>query len=248
MASAPGSSGCASIASRIPVHRNSGNPLDYGSRVHQSSLDAMIAARDEFLSGRKGRPTRILDIGSQSINGSYRDVLNDPAWTYVGLDMVQGDGVDVVVDQPYRWKEVATNSFDVVVSGQAFEHVEFPWVTMLEIERVLSRDGIAIIIAPSGGEEHRFPFDCWRFYPDGFRALASWADLATLSSTTNWNPPGTYDDDSVSWADSVLVAKAVAVPPHRRVLGNAKRAALRHALGYQASRRRTLPDSTTSLG
>ena len=32
-----------------------------------------------------------------------------------------------------------------------------------------------LIVAPSAGKIHRYPFDCWRFYPDAGLALASYA-------------------------------------------------------------------------
>jgi hypothetical protein len=37
-----------------------------------------------------------------------------------------------------------------VVSGQAFEHIEFIWLTILEIARVLKTNGLAVIIARRG--------------------------------------------------------------------------------------------------
>ena len=35
--------------------------------------------------------------------------------------MVAGNNVDLVVDNPYCWKELSSCSYDVVVSGQALE-------------------------------------------------------------------------------------------------------------------------------
>ena len=39
--------------------------------------------------------------------------------------MAPGKNVQLVPVDPYYWKEVAPGSFDVVISGQAFEHAEF---------------------------------------------------------------------------------------------------------------------------
>ena len=98
-----------------------------------------------------------------------------------GLDMTDGKNVDVVAKDPYKFP-LESNSFDLVISGQAFEHIEFPWLTIREIERVLKPGGFAIIIAPSSGAEHRYPNDCWRFYPDGMRALGKWAKLDCMEA------------------------------------------------------------------
>jgi SAM-dependent methyltransferase len=126
--------------------------------------------------------------------------------------MVEGKNVDVVLKNPYVWKEMATGSVDVFVSGQAFEHIEYFWVTMLEISRVLKPGALCCIIAPSGGYEHRYPVDCWRFYPDGFSSLARFAQLDVLDVYTQWEPKGYEVDDSDNWQDSVLICKKPTFP------------------------------------
>ena len=88
-------------------------------------------------------------------------------WEYSGLDVEKGPNVDIVVENPYDW-EIPDSSYDVVISGQAFEHIEFFWLTFLEMARVLKPQGLIILIAPSRGPQHRYPVDCWRFYPDGY--------------------------------------------------------------------------------
>lgn len=77
---------------------------------------------------------------------------------------------------------------------------------MLEISRVLKPGGLACIIVPSGGPEHRYPLDCWRFYPDGMRALANFGRLLVEDVRTQWE--GFNDPEgSDLWRDSVLVAR-----------------------------------------
>lgn len=187
----------------------------------------------EDLGDRRGQPLRVLDVGSMDVNGSYRQFFDDPAWSYTGLDMEAGNGVDVVLPQPYDWSAVASGSFDVVISGQAFEHIEFPWVTILEVARVLRPGGLLCLIVPSGGYEHRYPVDCWRYYPDGIRALARWADLDVVRADTAWEPAGEYTDDSAQWADTVLVARKRA----GGAVHQAKSEILRRMSRFQANRR-----------
>jgi SAM-dependent methyltransferase len=162
--------------------------------------------RERYLEQHIAQPLRILDVGSQDVNGTYKPFFEVPRWTYVGADMAPGKNVDVVLDTPYRWRQFPGESFDVVVSGQAFEHVEFFWITILEIGRILKPHGICCIIAPAGGFEHRYPVDCWRFYRDGFRALAKWARLEVLEATTQWQNDH-HEDGSDLWQDSVLIAR-----------------------------------------
>lgn len=170
--------------------------------MHDSSYEKMTLFVDCYLNSFRGQPLQILDFGSQVVdsqNLSYRSVLDDPAWTYRGLDIEAGDNVNVVVDDPYDWSEIESNTIDLVVSGQAFEHVEYFWASMFEIIRVLKPGGVATIIAPAGGFEHRYPVDCWRFYRDGFDALARYVGCEVLESFTDWY--------NLPWEDSILVAR-----------------------------------------
>lgn len=173
--------------------------------MHQSSYEKMKKFVDNYLDGDK--TYKILDIGSQDVNGSYKPLFENPLWEYHGLDMEAGKNVDIVLSDIYHWKEIKSNSYDIVISGQAFEHIEFIWVSMLEVTRILKTDGICCIIAPSGGYEHSWPIDCWRIYPDGFKALAKYASLKTLEVYTQWEPLNYQNDDSDVWQDSVLIAQ-----------------------------------------
>ena len=205
--------------------------------MHQSSMEAMGRFLTDHLDDQRGQPLAILDVGSMDVNGSYRTLFDDPAWTYTGIDAAAGDGVDLVLADPYDWADLADESFDVVISGQVFEHIEFPWVTILEVARVLRPGGLVCIIVPAGGYEHRYPVDCWRYYPDGARALAHWADLDVLVAETSWTPTGEYTDDSAGWQDTVLVARKRDGRP--RPASRTKTAVLRRITGFQAHRHQT---------
>ncbi|MDY6971269.1 MAG: methyltransferase domain-containing protein [Thermodesulfobacteriota bacterium] len=175
--------------------------------MHQSSMDKMLSFRKRYLGGKENEPLVVLDLGSLDINGSYRRYFDFSPWTYLGVDMAPGKNVDVILENPYRWRQIRSGSVDVVISGQAFEHIELFWVAMLEITRVLRHGGLCCIIAPSGGREHRYPVDCWRFYPDGFSALARFAGLSLLEVSTQWEPDPKYTDDSNEWQDTTLVCE-----------------------------------------
>ncbi|UCU98573.1 methyltransferase domain-containing protein [Acidovorax radicis] len=114
----------------------------------------------------------VLDIGSQDVNGSLR-ALASPGMNYVGLDFAAGPGVDLVLDDPYHLP-LADGSVDAVVSSSCFEHIEMFWLMFNEVLRVLKPEGLFYLNAPSNGEFHRYPADCWRFYPDAGEALVRW--------------------------------------------------------------------------
>lgn len=175
--------------------------------MHQSSFENMQNFKEKYLKSFEDKPLVIFDLGSFDVNGSYREIFDHPGWQYKGLDVEAGKNVDIVLKNNYHWKEIDSDSTDVLVSGQAFEHIEFFWITMLEIARILKPGGLCCIVAPSGGYEHRYPVDCWRFYPDGFSAMARFAKLKVID-VFNQNFQGDQNSDKKDiWKDSVLVCQ-----------------------------------------
>ncbi len=190
--------------------------------MHKSSYDKVSDFRQRFLSGKEHEPLRIVDVGSQDVNGSYRPIFDAPAWQYTGVDLAPGRNVDVVLRHPYRWSELPSGSADILISGQAFEHISQPWAAILEVARVLAPGGICCIVAPSSGPEHRYPVDCWRIYPDGFVALAALAELEVCEAVTQWQDAG-YTDGSDTWHDSMLIARRPHLSAFNTLKADAKR-------------------------
>jgi SAM-dependent methyltransferase len=164
---------------------------------------------------RKGRHYRVVDLGSRISTGqeaTHRDLLADYDCTITGVDILAGRNVDVVMKQPYRLP-LKSNSADLVISGQAFEHIPFFWATFLEMARVLAPGGLIFLTAPSRGNVHDV-HDCWRYYPDGMRSLAAFARLKCKEAHTDLPPtkPGSVrldyaaiDDVNYYWGDTVGV-------------------------------------------
>jgi len=150
---------------------------------------------------------RVLDVGSYDMNGSYKRFF-DERFLYTGLDMVAGPNVDVVPKHIYKWPEIESNSFDVVVSGQTLEHTEFFWVTVAEMARVLRNDGLMCIIVPRSQGFHRHPVDCYRFDTDGMIALARYCNMLPLHASMNLAPEGAPLDWFIEgFGDAMLVAR-----------------------------------------
>lgn len=168
--------------------------------MHVSSLEHVERLVGKYLADKTA--IKIIDIGSYDVNGSYKQFFSRPGWQYLGVDVAPGPNVDVALTSPYRLP-FASHSVNVIVSGQAFEHIEFFWLTWLEMARVLKPGGLIFLLAPSRGYEHRHPQDCWRFYPDSYHALAKYADLDLLEVHTDWEPHA--DPDSAPWGDTVGV-------------------------------------------
>ena len=114
----------------------------------------------------------IVDIGSQDVNGSLKSVAPKNN-QYIGVDFEEAKGVDIVITDPYSLP-FENESVDVVVSSSCFEHSEFFWLLFNEALRILKPTGLLFINVPSNGAFHRYPVDCWRFYPDSGMALQNW--------------------------------------------------------------------------
>lgn len=146
-------------------------------------------------------PSLVVDLGAQDVNGSLRSCA-PASCRYLGVDFVAGRGVDIALDDPYCLP-FADGSIDAVVSSSCFEHIEFFWLMFNEVLRVLKPSGLFYLNAPSNGDYHRYPVDCWRFYPDAGEALARWGrrigfPCTVLESFT------AYQDQDI-WNDSVVV-------------------------------------------
>jgi len=182
--------------------------------MHVSSLENMTKCRERFFDGTtlaEQAEVTVLDIGGADVNGSYRRLFVAPNVRYLAADLTKGPRVDIVLEDPYKLP-LPDASVDVVLSGQTFEHSEFFWLAFSEMVRVTTATGLIFLIAPSAGPIHRFPVDCYRFYPDSFRALARYAGCHLLD---------VWHDERGPWQDVVGVfsksptapAKNSPVPP-----------------------------------
>lgn len=107
------------------------------------------------------------------VNGTLRPYA-PPQISYVGADIAPGPGVTLVLADPHR-VPITEGIFHIAVSTSCLEHDDMFWLTFAEMVRVVRSDGFIYLSAPSNGEVHRHPADCWRFYPDAGKALAKWA-------------------------------------------------------------------------
>lgn len=148
--------------------------------MHANSLNIMSNFIKKYL---RDRNLKILDLGSRIVEGqqdigSYRQLFTNEKWKYIGADTQAGNNVDVVI-KSYEFP-FTEETFDIIISGQTIEHIEYPWIWINEVTRVLKKGGLCCIIAPAVIHEHKYPIDTYRYYPDGMIALAKWANLKVL--------------------------------------------------------------------
>ena len=95
--------------------------------------------------------SKVLEIGSLDINGSIRDFYAD--CEYIGIDVGEGKGVDVVCEgQKY---DAPANSFHQVVSCEVMEHNPHWRETFENMIRVCRPAGLVVMTCASTGRpEH----------------------------------------------------------------------------------------------
>jgi len=117
-------------------------------------------------------PGPILEIGSFQVPGQEEIGNLRPYFagqTYLGVDMREGPGVDLVADveslpQP-------TGAVGTVLALSTFEHVPHFWRGFQEVRRVLRPGGALLVASPFYFHIHSYPSDYWRFTPGALKLL-----------------------------------------------------------------------------
>lgn len=136
---------------------------------HGTCLDFIrtsLAAED--IAGR-----RVLEVGSFDVNGSPRPVVEAyrPA-SYLGIDIVDGPGVDKICPAERIVEEFGPDSFDVIISTEMMEHVRDWRLILSNMKRSLAPDGLLVVTTRSFGfPQHDYPGDYWRYELSDMRIL-----------------------------------------------------------------------------
>src|SRR2546426_1965120 len=116
---------------------------------------------------------RILEVGSRSVNGSLRQIVESLMPNeYTGVDLEPGPGVDMICGVERVVKTFGQASFDVVISTELLEHV-LDWRSAISnIKMVCRRDGLIVLTTRSVGfHYHGYPNDFWRYGPEDIQFI-----------------------------------------------------------------------------
>jgi SAM-dependent methyltransferase len=135
-----------------------------------ASNAGFLEMRSDFVDAVNAQKGRVLEIGSRARSGnSYRGWFS-AAREYVGVDVTDGPGVDIVADAHELSRHV-TGTFDFAFSLAVFEHLLMPWKVALELNKVLRTGGRAMIISHAGFPLHEEPWDFFRFSREAWQGL-----------------------------------------------------------------------------
>lgn len=107
------------------------------------------------------RILNVLDVGGSRFLKSIDVKLNITRTTNPGIDIHRTGFPE--------------NQFDAVVADQVLEHLIYPPLAMIEINRILKPGGLAVLTTVAYNPLHEHPtfHDFWRFLPDGLRVLSA---------------------------------------------------------------------------
>jgi 2-polyprenyl-3-methyl-5-hydroxy-6-metoxy-1,4-benzoquinol methylase len=118
---------------------------------------------------------RIIDIGSYDTNGSLRPLVESyyPA-EYIGVDIAEGPGVDMICKAEDILDRFGKESFDVVISTELLEHI-LDWRDATHnIKNICKAAGIILITTRSYGcPYHGHPYDFWRYELEDMKHIFS---------------------------------------------------------------------------
>jgi SAM-dependent methyltransferase len=137
----------------------------------------------------------VLEIGSYQVNdnGSLRSILS--GCSYTGVDLVEGPGVDIVASG--HEINLTSDSFDVTLSAECFEHNPLWRETFVNMYRMTKPGGVLIITCASRGRvEHGTARSVTPHYSPGTTAVGwdYYMNLAQDDFERAFNISGMFSD------------------------------------------------------
>ncbi len=117
----------------------------------------------------------ILEVGSHDYGNTQNVRELFDGQTYVGLDMIDGPGVDIALDltRPFDEIDAALDGrrFGTILCFSVMEHCDQPFAMAENMTRLLADDGVLVLSVPFAWKFHGYPSDYWRFTHEGIKKL-----------------------------------------------------------------------------
>ncbi len=129
---------------------------------------------------------RVIEVGSYDVNGGLRSYVESlkPS-EYIGVDIKEGPGVDVVCRAEDLTKRFGDESFDVVISTELLEHIKDWRKVISNLKNISKKGGIILITTRSiGAPYHAYPYDFWRYEPEDMMKIFADCEIIALEKDT----------------------------------------------------------------
>lgn len=137
----------------------------------------------------------VLELGSRWAHGGVPQTLFTGEHAYTGIDMLEGQGVDLVMNFHDLQTVFKAHSVDTVLCLETLEHDDRFWLTLEQVARVLKRGGHFVLSVPTEGYlwYHPYPQDYYRFTRDAFTEVLMDPSLYELLDIQEGNTDGRID-------------------------------------------------------
>lgn len=125
---------------------------------------------------------RVIEVGSYETNGSLRSLVESyhPS-EYIGVDIAEGPGVDVIGKAEDILDRFGKESFDIVISTELLEHIRVWRDGIHNIKNICKAGGIILITTRSYGcLYHGHPYDFWRYELEDMKHIFSDCQIEKL--------------------------------------------------------------------
>lgn len=128
----------------------------------------------------------VLEVGSKNVNGNSRSFFAAKNVRYVGCDIQEGEGVDILCDissvESIR-ESVGHSHYDLILCMNVLEHLFEVNAALVNMKGLLRRGGYILVVVPQVWELHDYPSDFQRLHPDYFREFCRRNAMDVLDGT-----------------------------------------------------------------
>lgn len=134
---------------------------------------------DDFLTSLTPlpQPLRVLEVGVRRWDSARptthreRVLAAYPDAEHLGLDIQEGQDVDVVGDAHRLHEQFSPEHFDACICVSTLEHLLRPWVFAISLAQVVKPGGLAWIATHQSFPLHGYPNDYFRFSTEALGVL-----------------------------------------------------------------------------
>ena len=144
------------------------------------ALFVAAVLKDEFTSGVG---LSALEVGSCDPQGGFRALtdLHGGFSEYIGVDLREGPGIDLVCEAERLVEQFGTSRFDLVIAAELLEHVRDWRAVVSNFKNVCKPGGVILVSTRSRGYPyHASPYDFWRYEPSDIARLFADCDVVRL--------------------------------------------------------------------
>ncbi len=118
---------------------------------------------------------RVVEVGALDLNGSLRSIIEP--WgpgEYIGVDILEGPGVDIICKVEDLVEKFGKESFDIVIATELLEHIKDWKKAISNLKSICKTGGLILITTRSRGfAYHSYPYDFWRYEIDDMKNIFS---------------------------------------------------------------------------